>query len=112
MLFITIIVFLLTAIVGTILLVSVVSERHGPAPLPYIHGGLGITGIVLLLIYVLINPATTVIAALALFILAALGGLYMYFLDRNTPAVPRWFPFVHAAIALSAFATLLMHFLG
>jgi drug/metabolite transporter superfamily protein YnfA len=64
--------------------------------------------LILLLVQVLRDPAHAFKTSLILFVLAALGGFYMFFQDLRGKFSPTWLAFVHGLLALAGFALLLV----
>jgi hypothetical protein len=113
MLKIALLIFAIGAVGGLVLAASVLRGRIAPWALSTAHAALGASGIVLLLFVVLQGAAPgRVVAALALFVVAALGGFYLASLHWRGAIAPKAIVFVHAGVAVTAFLTLLSAVLG
>ena len=68
-------------------------------------------GVTLILLVVIVltssDPSTALQTSLALFVIAALGGFYMFFLDLKGKMSPTWLAFIHAILAVGGFLFLL-----
>lgn len=101
-------VFAIAALGGLILAASVLRGKLAPWALSVAHALLGATGLVLLVLTVLKGAAPgRVTAALALLILAALGGFYLASLHLRKTIAPKAVVFIHASVAVAGFLTLL-----
>jgi hypothetical protein len=112
MLYVTIILFALTAAFGVRILMNVVSNQKAPRTVVYTHGLFAATSLVLLLVYAFQSPANYPKVSIILFVLAALGGFYMFYHDVNNKPLPKAVPFVHALLAVSGFVALLLFVFG
>ena len=81
MLYTTIILFAIAAVIGLVLLKDWISKRTPSRVAVYIHGGIAATGLVLLLVYAFQNPVNYPQVSLVLFVVAALGGFYLFYTD-------------------------------
>ena len=77
----------------------VLAGRHPPRVLPFIHGPLAVIGLVLLIIYSYLYTSR-MIAVIVLFILAALGGLTLFYKDMTGKPLPKWLALVHGLIGI------------
>ena len=108
MLTIAMLVFAIAALGGLILAASVLRGRFAPWTLSVAHALLGASGLGLLLLTVLKGAAPgRATAALALLILAALGGFYLASLHWRKTIAPKAVVFLHAGVAVAGFLTLL-----
>lgn len=107
------IVFAVAAVGGLILASSVLRGRLAPWALSVVHALLGATGLVLLIVTVLQGAAAgRVTAALALLVIAALGGFYLASIHLRGKVAPKAVVFIHAGVAVAGFLTLLSAVLG
>jgi hypothetical protein len=106
-LYIAIALFALTALFGIRILLSVLRTEKAPRAVVYSHGLLAATSLGLLIYYGVQNPANYPKASIILFILAALGGFFMFYHDVKNKRLPIAVPFAHALIAVTAFIILL-----
>ena len=112
MLYITIALFAIAAVVGLFLLKDWLSKRTPSRVAVYIHGGIAATGLVLLLIYSLQHPSNYPKVSILLFIVAAIGGFYLFYTDLNKKLAPVGIALIHALVAVGAFVTLLLFVFG
>lgn len=89
------------AAIGLLMLINLLKGHHIPKALTIIHGGLVGTGLILLLIYNIIHPEFANWISAALFIISALGGIYILFHDIKHQKVPLLIIFIHAGVAIS-----------
>jgi hypothetical protein len=103
MLYVIIISFALAAVVGLIILKNWLTAQKTPRTTIYMHGILAALGLVLLIIYYVENGAKSLQTELSLFVIAALGGFYMFFREIKGKMSPTWLAIVHALIAVTGF---------
>ena len=102
----TILLFALAAMLGVIMLGYLLTDRHIPKGLAFVHGPLAVAGVVTLLIYSICaaHGAWTIIGV---FLAAALGGLLLLYKDLSGKA-PKWLGVVHGLVAVAGFILLLI----
>ncbi|KTD16048.1 hypothetical protein [Legionella jordanis] len=105
MLILSIIIFAIAAALGVYLLSYVLAEKNTPKGVVMIHGGVAALGIISLIIYSFLY--TTPLASLLIFILAALGGFFMFGWDILGHKVPKSMALGHGLIAVAGFILLL-----
>lgn len=108
MIYLSIALFALAAVLGLTILTKWLSKKNAPRAVVYSHGLVAATALVLLVVYALQNPDNFPKASIILFVLTALGGLYMFFNDLKNKTVPKAIPFVHALLAVSGLVALLL----
>jgi len=102
-----IILFTLAALVGLSLLLKVMKGEKPDTRMAILHGALAAVALVLLVIEVYGgNSGLTTI--LALFVVAALGGFFLFFKDLSGKSIPKPVAFIHAGAAAVAFVMLLL----
>jgi hypothetical protein len=108
MLIYALIVFAIAALGGLTLAAYVLRGRLAPWPLSLLHAALGAIGL-LLLIYAALTTGIsgTVLAALVILVIAALGGFYLASIHLRKEVAPRSVVFIHAGAAVIGFLTLL-----
>jgi hypothetical protein len=111
-LYVAIALFAVTAMFGVRILTSVLRNEKAPRGVVYSHGLFAATSLVLLIVYALQNPDNYPKASIILFILAALGGFFMFYHDVKNKPLPKGVPFIHALVAVSAFIILLLFVFG
>lgn len=112
MLYTTIALFAIAAVIGLFLLKDWISKRTPSRVAVYIHGGIAATGLVLLLIYALQNPSNYPQTSILLFVIAALGGFYLFYTDLTKKPAPNGVALIHALVTVGAFVTLLLFVFG
>jgi|SRR5690606_13291148 len=112
MIYFSIILFVLAAITGLSILIKWLTKKDASKAVIYSHGIAAAAGLTLLIIYAVLNPAQFPKISLILFILAAIGGFYMFIRDLQQKASPMFIAFVHALLALSGFIALVLFVLS
>ena len=108
MLVIVAIVLFALAAVGGITIVALYKRGKLSLPLALLHGAFAASGLIVLIIAAAQGQTTTTgNAALALFIVAALGGAYLIYSHLTKQKLPQPIIGVHAAVAVLAFLLLL-----
>jgi len=108
MLITALIVFAIAAMGGLFLASRVLRGHLAPWAISILHALLGASGLILLILTVVQGGASArVTAALAILILAALGGFFLASLHLRGRVAPKAVVFVHAGVAVAGFLTLL-----
>ena len=101
-------VFAVAALGGLVLASCVLRAKLAPWPLSLIHAGLGALGLVLLGVALAQGGAPmAVIYALALLVVAALGGFFLASFHLRGQLPPKAVVVIHAGVAVVGFLTLL-----
>jgi hypothetical protein len=108
MLNISIFLFALAAVLGLIVLLSLLKKKETPKPVVYAHGLAAAIALVLLIIYGVQNPDHFPRLSIILFALAAIGGFYLFFNDMQKKPGPVAVAIVHALAAVAGFVILLL----
>jgi len=108
MIFVIVGLFALAAVFGVINVVRIVAADRAPRATVYIHGAVAAAALVLLLVYAFLHAQAAPLVALVLFIVAALGGFVLFGIALATKKPPKWFGFVHGAVAVAGFVFLLL----
>jgi hypothetical protein len=109
MLEIAIVLFALAALLGLTLAVQHLKKNDAPIPLALVHGLAAAVGLVLLIVAVMQMPSAGLAGvALAIFVIAALGGFVLFAMHLMKKALPRGLIFVHGLAAVVAFVVLLV----
>ena len=104
----SLIIFAIAAVGGLVLAASVLRGKLSPWALSIVHALLGATGLVLLVIAILQGAASSrASAALALLVVAALGGFYLVSFHVRKQIAPKAAVVIHAGVAVTGFLTLL-----
>ncbi len=108
LLIIAAVLFALGALGGLVMAVRSFKGQSIPVPLAALHGLLGATGLVLLIVAALLGTASkTALIALIVLVIAALGGFYLLSFHIRKQRHPRAVIVVHALVAVIGFLTLL-----
>src|SRR5687768_3830880 len=75
--------FALAAVLGLTILIRWLQNKDAPKGVVYSHGAVAVAGVVVLVSYSIMHPDHFPAISLALFPLAAIAGLYMYFTYEN-----------------------------
>lgn len=110
--YVAIVLFAIAAIVGLTILIKWLGKKEVSRTVVYTHGAFAAVALVLLVVYALQNPGNYPQLALILFIIAALGGFYMFFRDLQSKMSPYSVAFLHALLAVAGFVSLLVFALG
>lgn len=108
MLYLTIGLFAIAAVVGVVILKNWLTAGTTSRSVIYGHGIFAALGLGLLVMLMVNNPNTGYRNALIFFILAALGGFYIFFRELKGKFSPTWLAIVHALLAVIGFVILLM----
>lgn len=106
-------VFAMAAVAGLLMANRVLRGKLAPWPLSLTHALLGATGLIILLVAVLQGQAVErVTAALAMLLVAAMGGFYLASIHLRGSVAPQGVVVIHAGVAVVGFLTLLTAVLG
>lgn len=107
MIWVIIALFALAAMGGGYLLRLVLSDKPTPKGIAMAHGFVAAAALVLLIIYTTrYTPGP--IESLIVFVLAALGGVFMFTRDITARPIPKWLAVGHGVLALVGFTLLLV----
>lgn len=107
MIYAALVFFILAACLGLYLFSYVVQKKETPKAIAFIHGPLAATGLVLLILYFCwYNPKP--VAALIVFLLAALGGLVLILRDIMGKSLPWWMALGHGLVGAAGIALLIV----
>lgn len=108
MIYASIILFGIAAMVGVYLLTLVLQKKETPKGIVLTHGVLAATALVLLIIHTL-NTGADLVQAIVLFIIAALGGVVLFVRDLTGKSLPAGLAVAHGLLAVSGFVFLLIY---
>jgi hypothetical protein len=108
MLYLTIGLFALSAVLGVTILYKWLTNQGASRTVVFSHGIAAAVALVILILYAVQNPENVPTAALILFVAAALGGFYMFALDMKKKNSPMAVAYLHALLAVSGFVALLL----
>ncbi|WP_029038209.1 hypothetical protein [Salinimicrobium xinjiangense] len=103
----------LAVILGLYLITFVLKKKTPPKGVALIHGTLAALGIIVLLIYALTTSSHHKHwDSIIIFIVAAIGGIYLFSKDIRHLEIPVWVAVVHGAIGLTGLGWILYHVAG
>lgn len=108
MLYACIALFALAAVAGLTILVSWLNKKNASRAVVYTHGLLAASALVLLAVFSYNNPDNFPKYSLIFFIIAALGGFYMFARDMKGKSSPMALAGLHALLAVGGFVMLLI----
>ncbi len=108
MLYYAIAVFALAAVLGLILMKSIVKNQETPKVVVLLHGLAAASGLGILIYYVIRNPDHNPLVSLVIFGLAALGGFYLLFRDLSKKSRPLGVAVIHMLAAATGLVLLLL----
>ena len=112
MLNIAIVLFALAAVLGLTILLALLKKKETPKPVVYSHGIVAAIGLILLIIYGVKNPGNFPKLSIIVFVIAAIGGFYLFFNDLNKKPGPIAVAVIHALAAVTGFVLLLLFVFG
>lgn len=108
MLYATIVLFALAAVMGLLILKSWLTGQKISRTIIYAHGIFAALGLALLIVHYFQNGAKTLQAAIILFVLGALVGFYMFFRDIKGKMSPVWMAIVHGLVGVAGVVLILL----
>jgi hypothetical protein len=108
LMYVTIALFAIAAVLGLSILMKWLTKKKVSRTVIYSHGIFAALGVVLLTVYALQNRSNYPQLGLTLFIIAAVGGFYMFFRDMQNKMSPYSIAFVHTLLAVGGFVALLL----
>ena len=100
--------FALAAVLGLTILIKWLSKSDVSNTVKYLHGLAAATALVILVIYAVKTPGNFPKTSIILFVIAALGGFYMFIRDMSTKYRSIGIAAIHALLAVSGFVALLL----
>lgn len=102
----------LAVFLGGYLLSYVLQGKHPPKAIVFAHGGVAITGILIILIFALTTEQDHKHwDSFVIFSVAAVVGLYLFSRDIRHKNVPKWVAVVHGSVGLFGIIWILIHVL-
>lgn len=108
MIYLTIGLFALAAILGMILLSFVLQGKETPKAVVLTHGPIAAIGLILLIVYSL-GEGPGPWESVVLFVIAAMGGIFMVIRDYKGLKIPKSLAILHGLLAVTGFILLLIH---
>lgn len=102
MLTFSIVLFAVAALLGIGVATALLQKKETSKPMALAHGALGAAGLVLLILHAVQNPHKFLTAAIALLVIAALGGGVLFANDLRRKPGPVFLIVVHALAAVAA----------
>jgi hypothetical protein len=112
MLYTTIVLFAIAAVIGFIILKNWLTSATTSRTVVYSHGIFAAAALILLVVFAFQNPTSYPKVSIILFVIGALGGLYMFAEDLKKRFSPTWLAIVHALFGVAGFVTLLFFVFG
>ena len=103
MLIASVVLFALVAVLGVSILVKWLNNASASRVVVYSHGAVAAVALVLLIVYALENSSNLILVSTVTFVVAALGGFYMFFRDLQGKNSPMSIAYLHAALAVGGF---------
>jgi len=102
--------FIIGAVFGLTILISILRGRPTPKPVVLFHGLFVTTGLILVLItYLTGQPYKLLGISLGLFIIATIGGFTLLFNDLVKKPIPKWLAILHPIVAASGLVVLVIY---
>lgn len=108
MIYASIVLFALSALLGLIILIKWLTKKDASRGVVYSHGIAAVIALAVLIVYAVQHPDNFPKVSIILFALAAVAGLYMFILDLKKKFSPMAVAFTHALVAVAAFVSLLL----
>ena len=108
MLYITILLIVVSAVLGLSILIKWLTQKHASRAVVYSHGIVAAVAVILLIIFAVQHPDNYPKASIILFVLGALGGVYMFIDDLRQKNSPMALAYIHALLAVGGLVTLLI----
>lgn len=105
MLLISIVFFVLSAVLGLTVAIALFKKRATSKPVVLTHGAVGAAGLVVLIFHAARNPNSLLTTAIILLVVAALGGAVLFANDLRKKPGPLFLVVIHAVVALAAVGT-------
>ena len=112
MIYATIILFALAAVLGLTILIKWLSNRTASKTVIYAHGAIAAIALITLVVWALQNPDNYPQLSLILFLVGAIGGFYLFYSDQKRNVRPVPVAFIHALLGVAGFVLLLLYALG
>ena len=109
---VSVIFFLAAAVIGTNPLWSLIKKIPAKLKFVFIHGGLALTGLTLLIIGTTDTKSDVPILALITLVLTAMGGLMLFALRRAKAPVPPGMAMLHPIFAIGGLILLFVFLFG
>jgi hypothetical protein len=98
--------FAIGALLGLFLLSFVLRTKQTPKAITLMHGFFVALALILLIFYSF-NEGPHFTESIVLFVMAALGGAFLFYRDITGKSIPKWLAVGHGLLAITGFAFLL-----
>jgi 4-amino-4-deoxy-L-arabinose transferase-like glycosyltransferase len=98
-----------SAVLGLAILIKWMNRKSASWGVIYSHGLVAAAALVALVVFAIQNPGNYPQVALALFVLSAVVGFYMFFRDLSKKMSPLGLAVAHGLVAVSGFIALLVY---
>ncbi|MBI2496869.1 MAG: hypothetical protein HYV75_02720 [Opitutae bacterium] len=105
MLIISIVCFVLSAVLGLAIARALFKRQTTSKPVVLAHGAVGAAGLVVLIFHAAGNPHSLLTTAIILLVVAALGGAVLFANDLRKKPGPLFLVVIHAVVAVAAVGT-------
>lgn len=109
MLYLIIGLFAVAAVLGILIFKNWLTSADTSRTVVYLHGIFAAVALVLLLVFALQHKVNTLQTSAILFVIAAIGGIYMFVRDLRGKFSPMWLATVHALLAVAGFLVLIFY---
>ena len=109
MLYLIIGLFAVAAVMGILIFKNWLTNAKTSRTVVYLHGLFAATALILLLVFALQNRVDRLQTSVILFVIAALGGIYMFVRDLRGKFSPMWLATVLALLAVAGFLVLIYY---
>lgn len=107
MLTVSLVLFGLAAVLGLVLAAALFRKKETSKPVALAHGAVAAAGLVVLVLHAVRHPHQSLTLAISLFVLAALGGGWLFANDLRKKPGPLFLVGLHAVAAVAAVALVL-----
>lgn len=107
MLIFAIALFILAAVFGLFALLAILKNQPTPKPAVFAHGAIAAIALILVIAYSVGSTGPSPMASLVIFIIAALGGFFLFALDWQKKPIPKPLALVHPIAAVIALILLI-----
>jgi hypothetical protein len=110
MLVFAIVLFLCAAVLGTIVLLSILKNRKTNKAIAVLHGSLGGFGLLLALTYLAIGTITPLyLTGIGVLLVAICLGFILFGIDISNLRIPKWLALLHPLFAVAGIVLLLVY---
>lgn len=101
------------AVLGAAMLYYLLTGKHIPKGMAFAHGPLALSGLIVLIVYAITTTHHHKhYESIALFSIAAVGGLVLIYRDLTGKKIPKWLAILHALLAVTGLLFVVVHTLS